>query len=82
MVQLCKLLTYYLLLLLRLHSAHETAFSVINRMMNDRDYYDHHYYQIILGMQKRDQKTSQKKKQGKKKKTLQNKKSRQKTKPI
>lgn len=54
----------------RLHSAHETAFSVINRMMNDRDHYDHHNYQIILGIQKRDQKTSQKKKQGKKKKTL------------
>ena len=50
--------------------------------MNDRDHYDYQNYEIILDMQKRDQKTSQKKKQGKKKKTLQNKKSRQKTKPI
>ena len=66
----------------RLHSVHETASSVFKRMMNDRDHYDHQNYEIILDMQKRDQKTSQKKKQGKKKKTLQNKKSRQKTKPI
>ena len=50
--------------------------------MNDRDHYDHQNYEIILDMQKRDQKTSQKKRQGKKKKTLQNKKSRPKTKPI
>ena len=66
----------------RLHSVHETVSSVFNRMMNDRDHYDHQNYEIILEMQKRDQKTSQKKKQGKKKKRLQNKKSRQKTKPI